>query len=495
MGEKISDALLTQLSAFVSERMGLHFTPERRCYLEQGIVSAARDLGFEDAEACARWLIAAALDKSQIEMLASYLTVGETYFFRESRDFEIFERHIFSELINSRRERGRYLRVWCAGCATGEEPYSIAILLHKMLPDLKDWHITLLATDINNRFLRKAAEGKYTEWSFRNTPEWVRKGYFQKAGSAYEILPHIKKMVTFSYLNLIDDAYPALLNNTNAMDVIFCRNVLMYFSPERISKVAGNFHKALVNSGWLIVSPVEMSRDLFPQYISVNITEHFFYRKESMEAGREPGLTRSDKAGIPAVIDLQPPVSIPPASVPLPSISKPEPPVPASAAPELSLYEEASALYEQGLYEAAIERLSGLAEEDSNAKAMSMMAKAYANQGKLAEALVWCEKAISADKLSACCYYLRATILQELDQAEEAVKALKQALYLDPDFILAYFALGNLSRQQGKLKEADRYFKNALSLLSGIKAEDILQDSEGITAGRLREIIEAMKQA
>lgn len=494
MGEKLSDTLLTQLSVFVSERMGLHFTPERRRYLEQGIISAAGDFGFDSAEVCAQWLISTALNKSQIETLAGYLTVGETYFFREGKDFEIFEKHLFPELISSRQERNRYLRIWCAGCATGEEPYSIAILLHKMLHNLEDWHITILATDINPHFLKKAAEGLYTEWSFRNTPEWVRKGYFKKTGNTFEILPHIKKMVSFSYLNLIDDAYPALLNNTNAMDIIFCRNVLMYFSPERIRKVAGNFYKTLVSSGWLIVSPVEMSRDLFPQYVSENIGGIFFYRKEARGTGIEPYFVPYDKTIIPLGTALRPAASSLQPYISLPAISEPAPPPQIPPIPESSLYEEASALYEQGCYEAAIERLSALAAEDSTAQPMALMAKAYANQGKLAEALVWCKKAIAADKLSPHYYYLRATVLQELGQIEEAVKSLKQAIYLEPDFVLVYFALGNLSRQQGKYKEADRYFENAVSLLNGRPDEEILQDSEGITAGRLREIIETMKQ-
>ena len=114
-------------------------------------------------------------------------------------------------------------------------------------------------------FLEKAAEGLYSEWSFRDTPDWIKERYFKrKKNGLFEISPHIRKRVTFSYLNLAEDVYPSLTNGRNAMDVIFCRNVLMYFSPEGVRRIGQNFHRSLVNGGWLIVSPVEMSNDFIP---------------------------------------------------------------------------------------------------------------------------------------------------------------------------------------------------------------------------------------
>jgi chemotaxis protein methyltransferase CheR len=120
---------------------------------------------------------------------------------------------------------------------------------------------------------------------------------------------------------------------------------------------------------------------------------------------------------------------------------------------------------------------------------MALLARAYANQGHLAAALEWCDKAIAADKLNAGLRYLRATIRQEQGANDEAMVSLKQALYLDPNFVLAHFALGNLALRQGKLKESDKHFANALWLLSAYRPEDVLPESEGVTAGRLMQII------
>jgi chemotaxis protein methyltransferase CheR len=120
------------------------------------------------------------------------------------------------------------------------------------------------------------------------------------------------------------------------------------------------------------------------------------------------------------------------------------------------------------------------------------LARAYANLGKLSEATEWCKKAIEEDKINPGSHYLLATIQQEQGHVEEAVKSLRRALYLDQNFVLAYFALGNLTRQQGKVKEAKKYFDNALSLLSADHQEVVLPESDGITAGRLMEIIQTM---
>ncbi|HUF80183.1 MAG TPA: CheR family methyltransferase, partial [Burkholderiales bacterium] len=176
----LPDALLAGVSEFVAQRIGLHFPPERWRDIERAIEAAAREFGLPDAESCARALLCAPLTHAQVEVLASHLTVGETYFFRDKNSFAALEEHILPELLRARRGSEQRLRIWCAGCCTGEEPYSVAMVLDRLIPDPEAWNLTILATDINPRFLRKAAEGIYGEWSFRGTPEWVRERYFTR---------------------------------------------------------------------------------------------------------------------------------------------------------------------------------------------------------------------------------------------------------------------------------------------------------------------------
>ena len=389
-----------------------------------------------------------------------------------------------------------------------------------MIPDWQDWQITILATDINPHFLRKASAGVYGEWSFRDTPAWIRDRYFKRTSAGrFEILPQVRRMVTFAYLNLAEDAYPSLLNNTNAMDVVFCRNVLMYFTPERAQRVAQNLHRSLVEGGWLIVSPSEASHVLFSHFAAVNFPDAILYRKDSHSlrvaedftpwempvdamSGAPPGWFShntvsahrpADAGGVtgeggmlPLPIDFAVPSptkhGVPHASQEgrSPDVKEPAP------------YHEAFMLYEEGRYAEAEKRAAALLSGDPNdAKAMALLTRIYANQGKLDEALTWGERAVSADRLNPGSHYLQATIQQERGQADETAKSLKRALYLDPDFVLAHYALGNLALRLGKFEEVDRHFENALSLLSAYPRDDLLPESDGLTAGRLMEIIRA----
>ncbi|MBI3995193.1 MAG: tetratricopeptide repeat protein [Nitrospirae bacterium] len=501
MTESFPDMLLPKLNEFVADQMGLYFPKERARDLGRGISAAARAFGFKDAETCIGWLLSSPLTKSQIEILAGFLTVGETYFFRERKCFEILEERILPELIRSRRKTEPRLRIWSAGCCTGEEPYSIAILLDKLLPDLKNWNITILATDINPRFLQKASEGLYAEWSFRDSPAWIKERCFErKKGGRFEILPAIKKRVTFSYLNLAEDVYPSLTNNTNAMDVIFCRNVLMYFAPERARRVIQNLYRSLINGGWLTVSPSETSQALFSQFATVNLPGVILYRKVSGSEFQVSSLGShvANDQHEPETLNVELETSVEYETLNVqPETSdfkletsslKPETSDPALQKPDP--YMDAAVLYERGRYAEASEKIVRLlSDRPDDEKAMVLLARVYANQGRLAEAFQWCQRAIAADKLAAGRHYLLATVLQEQDQMEEAVLSLKRALYLDPDFVLAHFALGHLSRQQGRLKESAKHFENALALLNQRRPEEVLPESEGLTVGRLMEII------
>lgn len=500
LSHSLPASLLAQFSEFLAERTGLHFPRERWRDLERALDAAVPALGFGDTESCIHHLISAPPQRGQIEILASHLTVGETYFFREPQSFQILESRILPELIASRRNTDRRLRIWSAGCATGEEPYSIAILLDRLIPDLDAWNVTILATDINPRFLQKGAEGVYTDWSFRAAPASVRETYFRsdKRGRL-QTLDRIRRMVTFSYLNLAEDVYPALASNTNATDVIFCRNVLMYFGQPWAKRVIEKLHHSLVDGGWLVVSPVETSNVLFGSFAPVGISGFTLYRKV---AGYQPEVSRPELR--PEDFFLLPEVSRPPPRVPEPEFEFPVTPEtvvpfgqaaeePAALAPKSAPYDEALALYRQGRYAEAVETLlKTLSEHPGDVPGTELLVRACANQGRLDQALEWCEKAITADKLNAGCHYLLATILQEQGETAAAAASFRRALYLDPDFAMAHFALGNLARRQGKTKESAKHFTNAFSILSAHPPEEIVPESEGITAGRLMEIMQSM---
>ena len=500
MTDSIPDTLLLQLSECLSAQTGLHFPSARWPDLQRGISSAAREFEFPDAGSCMHWLLSSPLTRPQIEILASHLTVGETYFFRHKQCFDLLRERILPELIRSRRGAGQRLRIWSAGCCTGEEPYSVAVLLHQMLFDWKEWNIAILGTDINPHYLRRATEGVYKEWSFRATDLSIKERYFTRQGNhCFEILSGPKEMVTFSYLNLAQDTYPSLWNGTNAMDVILCRNVLMYFAPGQAKEVVRGLYRCLVDGGWLIVSPSETSHVLFSEFATVNLPGITLYRKESRGTpDAVPSLLASPSFLFPAPeveFSLDGNGTGAETCPDSPVRAAPSPPLEEMSAPPASQQnppQEALRFYQQGRYAEAVEVLVvWLSQDPDDTQAMMLLARAYANQGRLVQALEWCNGVITADKLNPGCHYLLATILQEQGRLPEAVASLKRALYLDQDFTLAHFALGNLRQRQGRSRESRRHFENALRALSRCSQEETVPESEGITAGRLTEIIQS----
>ncbi len=498
---RVTEASLAELSAFVAQRMGLRFPRDRWDGLERGLRSAAREFGFEDIESCAQWVISSPLSKRCTEILASHLTIGETYFFRDQNGLDTLEQHILPDLLWPRHGRNNRMKIWSAGCCTGEEPYSIAILLDRVVPNSTGWNIDIVATDINTRFLIKASRGTYTEWSFRQTPRWVRDTYFRKTGNGmFEILPRVNKMVDFKYLNLAEDVYPSSMNNLHAVDVIFCRNVLMYFVPEQALKVLHGFYRTLVDGGWLIVGPSDLMHVKQSEFTLVDSKNPNLYRKgrKSVSAGQKV------QPPSPA-LRFEPPEHVESArSQPARVAAKPRIRHPrAEQSPEDDTqYERALELYEAGHYEETVDRLiewlSNSTVPDTphgrDGKGIVLMARACANQGHLDEALTWCDKAIATDKLKPTSHYLRASILQEQGQIGDAANSLRQTLFLDPDFVLGHFTLGNLARSQDRIGESNKHFANALRLLDRHSKDSVLPESEGVTAGRLAEIIASMTE-
>jgi chemotaxis protein methyltransferase CheR len=469
----------------VSERiagtMGLNFPEGRWADMHRALDRAAAEFGHTNAAKLAEWLLTHELSPSQLRLLASYLTVGETYFFREKKTFEALAEQVLPPLLDAKRKRDRRLRIWSAGCCTGEEPYSLSILLSQVIPDLADWHVTILATDINERFLQKAAAGIYNDWAFRETSPDLKQRYFQRQPDGrYAILPEIKQRVRFASLNLVEDVFPSLTTDTNAMDLIFCRNVLMYFTPAQAMKVIGNLRRALVDDGWLVVSPTEASQALFSEFKTSNYPGVILYQKATPQDRQANTWKPTEPAA--------PPLWTPPEPLPAPVTEAPV----AESAPPPSARTLAAQQYTNGNYADAVETLLSSPTPPTTSRDYSLLAHSLANLGQLGEALEWCDRWVISDKLDASAHYLRAITLQELDRFEDARLSLQGAIYLQPDFIPAHFALGNLARSRDRHAEAEKHFANALNLVRRHSADTVLPESDGLTAGRLAEIITSL---
>lgn len=459
MTEVLDVRLLSEASGLVAERLGLHFPEERWPDLAHGLEAAREELGFERPEDFLRWLRSDESSGRRIEVLASRLTVGETYFFRDPASFEALERSVLPPLIAARAETGRNLRLWSAGCCTGEEAYSLAISCARCLPDRKAWNVSILATDIDPKFLAKAEAGLYGEWSFRGSPDWLREGFFGEGpDKKLAIDPGTKSLVRFEYLNLAVDVYPSLSTGTNAMDVIFCRNVLMYFTPKHQRRVAASLSRCLATGGYLLVGPAEASASLLSTLEPLERGGVTFFRK----AADRPCFRAVEEIAMPDLVAAPDHPSTPPLS----AVIEATPPLGAPSPIDTPPREDTLAL-----------------------------ARARADRGDLEGALAACKIAIGMDRGDAVARFLYASVCYELGRYEEAIASMGKVLYLDRDFILAHHALGSLYRRIGRTRESGRHFAIVLKILSVKERGEIVPESGGMTCGRLMESVLAMVEA
>lgn len=486
----LSESLLQKAGIMVVSQLGLDFPQNKWKDLERGILSAARELGKGDTEQnISDWLSNGFFNPGDLEVLINYLTVGETFFFREKPGLDAFKHHIIPDIVHERQGKEQYLRIWSAGCCTGEEPYTLAILLTEIIPDITRWNISLLATDTNPTFLSKAQAGVYSAWSFRETDPTVREKYFIPADKNWEIVPQIRNMVTFSLLNLATDDYPSIKSNTHAMDVIFCRNVLMYFTPNQIKLTGKRFFQSLNEKGWFIPGSVELNDACFDDFTSLKVENGIFYRKlPKVEMMRAIPVIDNNIAKHPAKkqparqTDFKQNLKQKEKTVNLKSSTDHQFSIP-----------EITQLYNKGAYRQCIENcLSALKKATSDSNVITLLIKSYANLGKLEEALEWGDKLLEMNNAGAESFYLYATILMEKNEQERAETALKRALYHDPHHILSHLLQGNIAKRKGDHRIAQKHFKNAKDLLAAFNDEDIVPGSEGLTAGRLKELKELL---
>jgi chemotaxis protein methyltransferase CheR len=224
-----------------------------------------------------------------LEHLILAVTIGETYFFRDNHQMELLQEKVLPTLIASKKTKGDLsLRIWSAGCASGEEIYTIAMLLNESLMDINRWTINLLATDINMSSLQKGMEGIYAEWSMRSIPLYFKQRYFTVLKNKYHLNPEIRDLAHFNYLNLNDDIYPSIFNETNAQDLILCRNVLIYFDQICIDKLMKRLSACLLPDGFLLLGASDPVNIKETNLASYNRESSLFIRKSVQATHKLP---------------------------------------------------------------------------------------------------------------------------------------------------------------------------------------------------------------
>jgi chemotaxis protein methyltransferase CheR len=509
--KEIPHSLMVLLNDVIRKSIGLYFPENRWPELQRKIMMMGRDLNLGDATATVQWLLDLPQQRRREDLLTCYLTIGETFFFRDQEVWNLLKQTIIPERMGAKTANERALTLWSAACSSGEEPYSIAMTVSQV-PALEEWEVIILATDINKAFIAKAKKGDYSKWSFRNMSPWlVAKHFNKKNDNCYSIAPSLKKSVSFVELNLTGNNYPSDMNHTSGVDVIFCRNVLMYFPPKLRQHVINRLFLALNPGGWLLLAASEIGFIKHPGLNGEHMDGvHVFRKQDVPHADRCRQHFQPDAAKKVTLQSINPwdrkqtPIS----SAAHAGTGQQKPPQ-AKVKPEekkaaerdesaslMAQYHAADKLFQERCYEEARTKLQELLEGNElqnicyfKTKVLALLAKTHANQGNLTEARNLGEQAIAMDKLNTDYYHFLATVCQEQGEKQEAVRLLKQSLYLDHDFVLAHFQLAGLVNDQ---IEAKKYLKNTLSLLSSLPPDAVLPGSEGLTVGHLRETAQSM---
>ena len=516
----LSEADFQQFCALILERTGLVFDHKRFDLVAQALAEGLRQVGEPNLDRYFSLLSAHSTHGPVWEPLVSALTVNETYFFRDAEQIDVLRQQVLPDIIARRRDRRR-LRLWSAGCATGEEPYTLAILLHQLIPDLDGWEVLILATDIDYQALRRAETASYRDWSFRDTDPTIRQSYFSENGEILELRPQLRRLVRFAYLNLADDAYPGPAHPYYDFDLILCRNVAIYLQEPVIRAIAGRFHQCLMRGGWLIVGASETNDQRYRPFQAVNLGGITVYRKAGEGAGTawiDPPATIAATTVFPSLdnsisgkklpyscekrgeFHFRKPLEEPsysgsgrfesPAALPL----SPAPPAPAPSPPD------AATCYRQGedclrrrqLAEARRWFEACLAQQPEHGPACRQLARLEANAGRLTEARRWAERALQQQPLHGESHYLLALIDQEQGEIPAALARFKKVLYLEPDFVLAHVHLSDLYRKQGQTAAAARHRAQALRLCERLPSDAVLPGADDLTAGQAPALLQLL---
>jgi chemotaxis protein methyltransferase CheR len=270
----LPDDVFRLLRDAIYRRTGLWFADTSKYLLQKRLSPRARELNFESFQKYYYFLQYDPRADAEFDEIYDLVTTKETYFFREPAQLTAFVDEIIPDILS--RKTVRKVRVWSAGCASGEEPYSIAILLQEARTYDRAT-IEIFASDISSEVLVRARKGQYRETAFRTTDPTLRDKYFTREPDAcWRVSDEIRNRVSFGRLNLYDEPRVSLLGN---VDVIFCRNVIIYFDDASKRMVINNFYNRLVDGGYLLLGHSESLITLSTQFKLKHLKNDMVYQK------------------------------------------------------------------------------------------------------------------------------------------------------------------------------------------------------------------------
>lgn len=239
------------ISSLIKSRSGLVLTPDKSYLLESRLMPVARKHGLKGLDELVNALRTRKEEALIVEVVEA-MTTNESFFFRDIKPFDLLRDEVLPPILEKRAAK-KHLRIWCAAASSGQEPYSIAIVLKELGAKLAGWNIDMVGTDISRDILKKAADGKYSQFEVqRGMPIQLLLKYFDKVDETWQIKDEIRKMVQYKYWNLLDD-----LKGLGGFDIVYCRNVLIYFDAETKGRVLEGISKLMPEDGMLFLGGAE----------------------------------------------------------------------------------------------------------------------------------------------------------------------------------------------------------------------------------------------
>ncbi len=506
----IERAHIERFRTIVAQRLGLQYEDGKLDYLADILRQRMASAECPRIEAYLERLTSLSRSSDELRALAEQLTVNETFFFRNADHFRALAELVLPDRIRAKAPEKR-LRILSAGCASGEEPYSLAAVVREVLPDLGSWDVKIIGIDVNPAILAKATQARYSSWSLRATPEDTQRRYFRPDGRDFVLDPAIRKMVTFEERNLVEED-PRFWQSLDC-DVVFCRNVLMYFTPDTARAVVRRISQALLPGGFLFLGHAETLRGLTQEFHLCHTHDTFYYRlrdgsetvlashtwgglPENQAAESFPAMVESAVSWVDAIQRASERIAtLTDGRARSPNHAVPRP-IPAAAAAsaaartwDLGLVLEAM---RQERFADALTIISSLpASSNEDPDALLLRAVLLTNNGKLEESEEVCRRLLGLDELNAGAHYLMALCREHAGDAIGAIEQDQTAIYLDAGFAMPHLHLGLMATRSGGDATAQRELRQALVLLAREDASRILLFGGGFSRETLVELCRA----
>jgi chemotaxis protein methyltransferase CheR len=482
--------LVERLRGAVVERLGLSIDEGRLGELLATL--RARTGGADPLEYLGRL---EAGSREEVRTLARELTIGETYFFRNRPQLDAFTALVRTLPVGSR------LSVLSAGCASGEEPYSLAILLRETLPASGSL-ASVLGIDVNAAALERARQARYTSWSLRETPPEARACWFRVAGRDFLLADAIRNSVRFVEANLaVEDEE---LFAPSAYDIVFCRNVIMYFTPEKCVEIVARLTRSLRPGGYLFLGHAETLRGLSHDFHVCHSHDAFYYRKKDARELSEGHPRLTSVLGVkPAFAEAAPDsgsvavagdewiTSIERSAERVRRLSEISPAEGAKEPFERRDLERPLELLHREQYARALELVRSGPEDSADPERLLLESVLLAHSGKLTEAEQACRRLLAMDELDGSAHYVLALCHAGAGKNDLATYHHRVAAYLSPDFSMPRLQLGLLHRRAGELEAARRELSEARALLEREDHSRLLLFGGGFSRAALLELCTA----